>query len=155
MGGDASAVATSLGAIVQWLRRSPLPLDEAVRESLHGLKPKPRHVAALMQLADSDRMSVSELAERLQISLATASQLVSDLAELGLVERVEDPADRRRTLVAVSEPHRQVVEGILNCRLRPIDAALQRLSADERTGLIHGLARFAAELEFRSTEVTS
>ena len=152
---DATTVLSSLGQLMQWVRRTPLPIDEKFATSMHGARPKPRHIAALLQIAGNERMSVSELADRLSISLATASQLVSDLADLGLVERVEDPADRRRTLIEVSTRHRPLIDKVLNLRLRPLDDALGRLTPDERSGLCRGLQRLASEIESADTEVAS
>lgn len=140
-----TAIFVSLGTVVQRLRK--LPVDASLTEALKGLKPRPRQVAALFQLAGEQPLSVGELASRMQISLATASQLVSELADLGLVRRIEDPADRRRTLIEVSGEHRKLVDLVLDLRLRPLDAALSRLSADEIAGLCHGLQRLSAELE--------
>ena len=45
-----------------------------------------------------------------RVSLATASQIVTDLEALELVERFEDPTDRRRTLVKIAEGHRDLTD---------------------------------------------
>lgn len=149
---DAAATLTAIGAIVGCLRRAALPVQDETSSALHGLKPKPRHVAALLQLADRDASSVSELAERLQVSLATASQLVSDLVDLQLVQRVEDPADRRRTLISITDEHRPQVDAVLQHRVRPLQAALDRLPAGDRRCLVRGLGRLATELEAINAE---
>jgi DNA-binding MarR family transcriptional regulator len=144
---EATAIFVGLHAVIQRLRHTPVPLDESVTQSLKGLKPRPRQITALFQLAGDEPISVGELAGRMQISLATASQLVSELADLGLVSRVEDPADRRRTLIEVSGEHRTLVDAVLDLRLRPLEAALCRLTEPERAALSAGLHRLAAELE--------
>src|SRR5215472_13751973 len=54
---------------------------------------------ALMTLATREAMTVSGLAETLNVGKPMASILVDRLVQLGLVERTEDPEDRRRTLV--------------------------------------------------------
>jgi DNA-binding MarR family transcriptional regulator len=46
--------------------------------------------------------TIGQTADRLGISLPTASHLVDRLVQSGFVERTEDPADRRRTLATVS-----------------------------------------------------
>lgn len=143
---DAAAVLSSLGVIVGVLKRAPIPEILSISAAVGGLRPKPRHVAALLQVADGRRLSVTELADRLRVSLATASQLVTDLSELGLVHRVEDPADRRRTLVEVADVHRPMVDAVLDWRLRPVQRALGRLSPEERTAVLTGLERLAAAM---------
>src|SRR3954463_3884975 len=115
-----SAAATdlfiALGAVVKRLRHNPLPNDEALRHAMTGMSPAPRHIAALMQLASEDRLGMGELAERLSVSLATASQVVSDLADWGLVERTTDDTDRRRTYVMVAPEHQTTIRALLDSR---------------------------------------
>jgi hypothetical protein len=67
-----------------------------------GTGPAPRHLITLAVLHRTGTVTVGQLADRLQLSLTTTSLMVADLARLGLVERREDPADRRRTLVSVT-----------------------------------------------------
>src|SRR5437016_9096659 len=94
----------ALGAVVKRLRHNPITGDESLRAALQGQgrSPAPRHIAALLHVAAEERIGMSELADQLSISLATASQVVTDLADWGLVERSTDTVDRRRTLVSVA-----------------------------------------------------
>jgi DNA-binding MarR family transcriptional regulator len=91
-------------------------------------------------------MSISTLAGRLGVSLATTSQVVTDLEAGALVERFEDPTDRRRTLVRLADAHRAVAEALLDTRLRPVQRALDRLRPAEQRALIRGLEVMAEEL---------
>jgi DNA-binding MarR family transcriptional regulator len=100
-----------------------------------------------MQIVSDEGMSVSTLAERLGVSLATASQVVTDLETGGLVQRVEDPADRRRTLVTVTDTHRVLAQTILDTRLRPVQRALDRMKPAEQRAVVRGLQLIADELE--------
>jgi DNA-binding transcriptional ArsR family regulator len=58
----------------------------------------------LAQLSAGQTISVTELARRMGVSLSTASELVGDLARAGLIERREDPTNRRRTLTGLADP---------------------------------------------------
>jgi DNA-binding MarR family transcriptional regulator len=91
-------------------------------------------------------MSVSTLAARLGVSLATASQVVTDLEAADLVERVDDPADRRRTLVRVSDAHRDLADALLDTRLRPVQRALDRMRPAEQRAFVRGLHLVAEEV---------
>ncbi|HTW21120.1 MAG TPA: MarR family transcriptional regulator [Mycobacteriales bacterium] len=132
--------------VVKRLERTPMPVDARTQESWKASPPAPRHVAALMQVVADERMSVSTLAARLGVSLATASQVVTDLESAGLVERVADPSDRRRTLVQVADTHRKLADLLLDTRLRPVQRALDRMRPGEQRALLHGLELLAEEL---------
>ena len=54
---------------------------------------------ALYLIASSGSMRMREVAERLGTAASTTSEVVHGLVQLGLLERVEDPADRRQVLV--------------------------------------------------------
>jgi DNA-binding MarR family transcriptional regulator len=103
-------------------------------------------VAALMQIVADERMSVTTLATRLGVSLATASQVVTDLEASGVVERIEDPTDRRRTLVQVAESHRGLADTLLDTRFRPVQRALDRMRPAEQRAFVRGLELLAEEL---------
>jgi len=146
-----SAAATelfiALGAVVKRLRRNPIPADESLRDALAGVTPAPRHIAALLQVASADRLGMGELAELLSVSLATASLVVTDLADWGLVERSTDEADRRRTYVTVASAHKATIRALLDSRLRPLEHTLRRLEPDERAAFVRGLTVLAEELD--------
>src|SRR4051794_25557439 len=151
---EATELFIALGAVVKRLRRNPLPADEALREAMVGMAPAPRHITALVQVAAEDRLGMGELAERLSISLATTSQVVSDLADWGLVERSTDDTDRRRTYVTVAPEHQTTIRALLDSRLRPLDRTLRRLEPDERAAFVRGLAVLADELDQTTTTTT-
>jgi DNA-binding MarR family transcriptional regulator len=147
----ASAEATELffavGAVVKRLRRNPLPDQDGLAAALQGMSPAPRHIVALVQVATEGPIGMSELAERLSVSLATASQVVSDLADWGLVGRTTDDADRRRTFVTVAPEHEATIRALVDSRLRPLERTLARLEPDEQHALLRGLAVLAEELD--------
>jgi DNA-binding MarR family transcriptional regulator len=101
----------------------------------------------LMQVVADEGTSVTTLATRLGVSLATASQVVTDLEASGLVERFDDPTDRRRTLVRVGDTHRALADSLLNTRLRPVQRALDQMRPVDQRALVRGLELIAAELE--------
>jgi DNA-binding MarR family transcriptional regulator len=136
----------ALGSVVKRLRHSPLPGADQGHALLAGAQPAPRHIAALLQIATDGPIGMSELAERLHVSLATASQVVTELADWGLIERTGDEADRRRTLVSVAAEHRPLTRAIIDQRLRPLQRTLRRLEPDEAAALLRGLVVLAEEL---------
>jgi DNA-binding MarR family transcriptional regulator len=143
----------ALGAVVKRLRHNPLPADEGLRSALQGMAPAPRHIVALVQVATDGPVGMSELAERLSISLATTSQVVTDLADWGLVERSTDDTDRRRTFVTVAPEHAVTIRALLDSRLRPLERALRRLEPDERAAFLRGLTVLGDELDHAKESV--
>jgi DNA-binding MarR family transcriptional regulator len=102
-----------------------------------------RHIALLAQIGVEQERSVGELAEALGLSLPAASKLARELEERGLVVRREDPADRRRTVVALAPATEAGVHTWLDERDRPLRTALGTLSDDERAAFLKGLAALA------------
>lgn len=145
---EATELFFALGAIVQRLRKHPLPRHEG----LIAASPAPRHIAALVQVSSEGRIGMSELADRMSVSLATVSQLVTELADWGFVERTTDTADRRRTHVTVAPAHQATIRAIIESRLRPLERTLHRLEADERAALLRGLVVLAEELDRAPSE---
>jgi DNA-binding MarR family transcriptional regulator len=88
---------------------------------------------------------VGELAERLGLAPATVSLLVNELNRAGLVERREDEADRRRTLVSVPEEHRRLLSDLAEERLGVVRRTLARLAPEERDHFAAGLRILAEE----------
>jgi DNA-binding MarR family transcriptional regulator len=100
----------------------------------------PRHVAPIFTLAFAGEaaLSVSQLAQRIGLSLATTSQLLGELSRAGLVERAEDERDRRRTLVRIPDAYRPHIEAMLNDDIAPMQRALERLSPQARQHFLEG-----------------
>jgi DNA-binding MarR family transcriptional regulator len=142
----AAELLTALRTVVKGLQRAPVPVDPSREAAWTQAHPAPRHVAALMQIVAAEGLSVTALAERLGVSLATASQVVTDLEASDLVERIEDPTDRRRTLLRVSASHRDLADALLDTRLRPVQRALDRMRPAEQRAFVRGLELVAEEL---------
>jgi DNA-binding MarR family transcriptional regulator len=105
----------------------------------------PRHGAPLLTLAFEEPLSVSELAERIGLSLPTTSQLVGDLSRAGLVERTEDEDDRRRTIVRLHDDYRELFRTMLAAQLDPIRRALEKLPPRTRAHFIEGMRVLSEE----------
>jgi DNA-binding MarR family transcriptional regulator len=144
---EATELFLALGGVVKRLRHNPLPGGDDAQAPLRAANPAPRHVAALVQVALDGPIGMSELAERLHVSLATMSQVVSELGEWKLVERATDTTDRRRALVSIATEHRPLIRAMIDQRLRPLQRTLQRLEPDQRAAFLQGLTVLAEELD--------
>lgn len=133
-----------LPAILHALRSQPFPPPTIVAIKEAGLGP--RHLNALHHIYEGGPMSVSELGARLEVALPTASLMVGELSRAGLVDRAEDEADRRRTIVQIAPAVRDEVGGFLRTRMEPLRRALARLTPAERAVLARGLELIGNEL---------
>ncbi|MGP8058317.1 MAG: MarR family winged helix-turn-helix transcriptional regulator [Acidimicrobiales bacterium] len=106
----------------------------------------PRHLGAFAVISMEGPISISELAAREGFALSTTSLLVTQLAEVGLVERYEDDQDRRRTLVSIAPRYRRVSEEVLAAKLAPLRRAVARMGAQRARALVEGLEMVAEEV---------
>jgi DNA-binding MarR family transcriptional regulator len=126
-----------------WSRRRPAP--ELLALAGEGGLGR-RHVALLAHVGTEGERSVGELARELGLSLPAASTLARELAEQGLLDRREDTADRRRTVVALAPATAEAVRAWLGRRDRPLEQALAALDPSERTAFLKGLGALADAL---------
>ena len=120
-----------------WARRRP---TAELLELVSGDPPLGRrHVALLAQIGTEGERSVGELARELDLSLPAASKLTRELEDHGLVERREDPEDRRRTVVTLNPETAKRVRTWLERRSKPLEQALATLDPKEREAFLKGL----------------
>ncbi|AEA24832.1 MarR family winged helix-turn-helix transcriptional regulator [Pseudonocardia benzenivorans] len=95
----------------------------------------PGQSRALGVLARNGDMRPGALSEQLRIAPRSATEVVDDLEERGLVERAPDPADRRATLVRVTARGREVADGIRAARAAEAEEFFRGLDAGDRAEL--------------------
>jgi DNA-binding MarR family transcriptional regulator len=96
--------------------------------------------AVLQHLAGAGPLTIGELAAHVDRAQSVASEIVDHLERDGLLERIRDPRDRRRTLVWLTDAGTAALERdreVLSREL--VAAALARMTASERAGLIAGM----------------
>src|ERR687894_1006261 len=107
-------------------RPSPVEMGEIARRGVAtDVQVSPGHIQVLIALARGPR-SVGQLAEELGVSPPAATQLVDRLAEHGMVDRHNDPEDRRVVLVDYVEGMHEVARRIVRERRRPLREAMRR-----------------------------
>jgi len=85
----------------------------------------------LMNLYHRHTCGVSDISEHMEISPAAASQLVDKLVQSGLLERQEDPLDRRAKLLTLSIRGKALIETGLAARSRWVDELVATLTPAE------------------------
>lgn len=105
-----------------------------------------RHMSALLTVALYEPITVTQLAERQRVALNTASLVAVELERAGLLERREDPSDRRRTILTVAPRKHKLVQEGLDKRAARLQRTLDRLTPAQRDGLLKGLESLAEEM---------
>jgi DNA-binding MarR family transcriptional regulator len=113
-----------------------------IPDELAGMSLAPRHLSLFAYLLFDGPLGVNDLAARLEVTPATVSLMVSELIQKGLLERREDPADRRRAIVTLAEAHREAIDAWLARSARAWRQALEPLSADERALFVRTLKTY-------------
>jgi len=117
-----------------------------VRARLGGPKVRASHTT-LFPFVDLEGTRLTELAARMGVSKQAAGQLVGELEQMGVLERVPDPADGRAKLVRFSSRGRRgLLEGL--ALLRGLERELSSQMDEGDMERLHGiLLRLLAALE--------
>lgn len=97
----------------------------------------------LMVLHASGAMPIGQIAETHGIGQPTASHLVDRLVQAQLVERAEDPQDRRRTLAQLSPAGIELAERLQQLRFEPLRRWLAQLDDAILANLAQGTQALA------------
>ena len=116
-------------------------LREKSAETLAPWDITPGHLRALRTLTRHGTMRLSELSERLEIAPRTATEVVDALQARDLVRRRADPADRRATLVEVTDHGAGVLAEIRATRGPEAGRIFGRLSRADRAELARILSQ--------------
>ena len=115
-------------------------------EPLRALQLAPRHLSLLAYLVFDGPLGVKELAARLEVAPATVSLMVADLSRQGVLERREDDADRRRTIVSIAPAHQQSVTDWLAAGGRAWQVVLEPLTPGDRRLVVETLLAYEREV---------
>jgi DNA-binding MarR family transcriptional regulator len=120
-----------------FMRRSVHEFMVAMKDS--GLSTS--QLNTLMRLHYRGSCPVSGISDELGLTAAAASQIVDRLAGMGLIERSEDPTDRRVRQVRLTTRGRSLVARGVEARIAWVRDLAARIPARELGGIIHALER--------------
>jgi len=101
-------------------------------------------VRVLVVLASRGPLSLSEVADAAGLHITRASRVCDRLVTADLINRVDDPDDRRQLILTLTAAGEQVVRTVLQRRRSAVEPALRRMSTQRRGELINALQEFAA-----------
>ena len=98
----------------------------------------------LIYLAHEGVCPISQVAEGLGIGRPAASLLLDRMVQLGFIRRWEDSADRRRTLVELDKPGRDLATEIYEGSRQQMHELVGQMSDDDLEALVRGMSALAA-----------
>ncbi|HEV8555796.1 MAG TPA: MarR family winged helix-turn-helix transcriptional regulator [Actinophytocola sp.] len=122
--------------LVGRVKRLPVP------EQLRSFDLAPRHLSLLSLLLLDGPLTISQLAEKLDLAPTTVSLIVSDLSRKGVLERREDEADRRRRIIDISPDSRPAISEWLSPGAHAWRRALTPLTPAQRRTFIDTLLAY-------------
>jgi DNA-binding MarR family transcriptional regulator len=98
----------------------------------------------LMRLLHGGNTGVSEIGSQLGVTNAAASQAVDRLVQLGLIERTEDPEDRRAKKLALTPKGHTLIEKGIEVRSRWVEGITDALTPEQQGMIISALTLLTA-----------
>ena len=143
---DAGLSPSAVSALAGELRLACMRISRRVRfESTHVVAP--HQFSVMCRLEDAHR-TPGELAEIEKVSAPSMTRTVAGLVERGLIERTDDPADRRQVILSLTPDARTLLKEIRRKRDAWMSVRVGHLTPEEQEVLRQAaaiLTRVAAE----------
>jgi DNA-binding MarR family transcriptional regulator len=150
---------TSHPDLIQTLRQfMDLAMHHTMHERVHFAKAlglSMPQFGVLMQLHYRGNCGVSDIGDRFDITNAAASQLVDKLVQSKLIQREEDPHDRRAKLLNLTEKAKELMQRKVEERYRWVNQLAEKLTPEESAKVVDALnilTQAAQDLEAESAQ---
>ncbi|MCX7992076.1 MAG: MarR family transcriptional regulator [Fimbriimonadales bacterium] len=97
---------------------------------------------ALRYLYTHRRVTVGDLAEGLNISYPSATNMIHRLEKKGLIRRVANPRDRRQVGLTLTDSGHEIIQRVDQERRQRFATVLAQMNSPERRAFIEGLSAF-------------
>jgi DNA-binding MarR family transcriptional regulator len=111
-----------------------------------------QQVKTLLLIVREGSVTAGQISRQLRVGFSTVTGLVDRLAEQGLIERGEDPRDRRATRVIPTDAGRALVEELYSYRRDGLSRVLDRVSTEALAQYATGLAALEAAAQLVADE---
>lgn len=88
-------------------------------------------------------LNLNAVAQQLGVHPSNATRTCNRLVQAGLLDRRDNPDDRRNVILTLTPDGRELWEGIMEHRRGAIETVVRRLTASERAQLAAGMTAFA------------
>ena len=103
----------------------------------------PPQLRILVMIASRRSLNLGAVARGLGVHPSNATRACERLVSAGLLDRRDDPADRRNLQLQLTEEGRRLVDDVMDRRRHAIAEVLERMPALQRTALVPVLVTFA------------
>lgn len=86
---------------------------------------------------------LNRLSDRLQVNASTTLRTVERLMAVGLVDRHENPDNRREVAIELTERGRRLVDEVTERRRLAIEGIVREMPAEQRVAMVDALLNFA------------
>jgi DNA-binding MarR family transcriptional regulator len=145
--GNHVKVATNLGSPVERATRLFFTrMMTAVARTQQDEALSIAQIATAFLVDEAGSLRVSELSDKLGLSLSATSRMVDGLVERGLLRREEDPEDRRARVLTLTAKGQAFVDRLSEERMAVIRDVAQSLPESLAGGVIAGVSRIGAAI---------
>jgi DNA-binding MarR family transcriptional regulator len=102
---------------------------------------------ALLEIENSPKISVSELAKNMQLDKSTVSRTVDGLVKKTLVDRVIPDENRRKAILNLTDEGKELCKTINFSNDSYIEDILENFSAQEREGFLEFLRKMTHNMQ--------
>ena len=102
--------------IFRLIKQFPLPRPKLKKNSIDGLTRSEYELLVMLVISlgdDKQAFTVTEISNLLQITPAGVTHLINPLEEVGYIERLQAPKDRRVVLIGLTEKGNQVADAMI------------------------------------------
>lgn len=102
--------------IFRLIKQFPLPRPKLKKNSIDGLTRSEYELLVMLVISlgdDKRAFTVTEISNLLQITPAGVTHLINPLEEVGYIERLQAPKDRRVVLIGLTEKGNQVADALI------------------------------------------
>lgn len=128
-----TALLTASRALVGVSARSLIGVEETVTVT---------QFRTLVVLRAHGTSRLNRLSDRLKVNASTTLRTVERLREAGLVDRRENPDDRREVVIELTDRGRQLVDEVTARRRRAIEGIVRAMPVEQRAAMVDALLAF-------------
>lgn len=138
------AIGSRLRVLTETLTR-----DAAGIYALYGVDIKPKWFPVFYSLTDEQPKSVTAIAREIGQSHPSVSTIVKEMLKSGIIAEVDDKADRRCTLITLTEYGKNLSKELI-AQLRDVERAVEQISSECENDLWKAIGDWEKALGHRS-----